>query len=198
VQWQSEKLFYRVSEIRARAAKVNLQFKPDLVICLHLNAEPWGDAATPQYSMNNHLHILINGCYAPVELMQQDQRYEMLQRLFLKVHEEELPLAEKVATAMAQSTGLPPFTYVTPQARAVGTTGYVWARNLLANRLFQCPVIYLEPYVMNHEETYQRLLLGDYEGKSYVQGKLQRSIYEDYARGVVTGLVNYYQEQRKP
>ena len=32
VQWQSEKLFYRVSEIHARAAKVNQQIRPDLVL----------------------------------------------------------------------------------------------------------------------------------------------------------------------
>ena len=35
IQWQTEKLFYRVSEIRARADKVNLQLKPDMVVCLH-------------------------------------------------------------------------------------------------------------------------------------------------------------------
>jgi hypothetical protein len=46
VQWQSEKLFYRVSEIHARAKKVNNTIKPDLVLCLHYNAEAWGDATS--------------------------------------------------------------------------------------------------------------------------------------------------------
>jgi N-acetylmuramoyl-L-alanine amidase len=197
VQWQAEKLFYRVSEIRARAGKVNQQYKPDVVLCLHLNAEPWGDGAEPQPSPNNHLHLLINGCYAPYELMLQDERYEMLQRLFQRIHEEELPLAESLAQSMAKHTGLPAFDYRVPgQARRVGSTGYVWARNLLANRLYQCPVIYLEPYVMNHAETFARLVLGHYRGKTLVGGKLQRSIYEDYVSGVVEGLVNYYGEKR--
>ncbi len=65
IQWESEKLFYRVSEIRARAHKVNSELKPDLVICMHLNAAPWGEAGEQVFSPENHLHILVNGCYAP-------------------------------------------------------------------------------------------------------------------------------------
>jgi hypothetical protein len=197
LQYQMEKLFYRVSEIRARGARVNEQLRPDFVICLHLNAEPWGPDGERRYSERNHFHVLINGTYSPHELMMQDERFEMLQRLFHRVHEEELPLAESIAKGVATSTGLPPFRYITPQARAVGTTEYVWARNLLANRLYQCPVIYLEPYVMNHEETYQRMLMGSYRGKTLLNGKLQRSLYTDYARGVVDGIVNYFREKRR-
>src|SRR6185295_298753 len=39
IRWQSEILFYRYSEIRRRAVKVNTRLHPDLVICLHFNAE---------------------------------------------------------------------------------------------------------------------------------------------------------------
>jgi hypothetical protein len=49
---------------------------------------------------------------------------------------------------------------------------------------------------MNHAETFARLVLGHYRGKTLVGGKLQRSIYEDYVSGVVEGLVNYYGEKR--
>jgi len=108
VQWQTEKLFYRVSEIHARARKVNEQLKPDVVVCLHLNAEPWGPSGQHAYSPANHLHVLINGCYAAEELQQQDIRFEMVRRLFRRTHDEELPLAEAVAKSMAESTGLPP------------------------------------------------------------------------------------------
>ncbi|MDD5351157.1 MAG: N-acetylmuramoyl-L-alanine amidase, partial [Chthoniobacteraceae bacterium] len=63
VQWQSELLFYRIAEIRERARRVNTQIRPDLVICLHCNAEEWGDPAHPQLTDKNHLHLLVNGNY---------------------------------------------------------------------------------------------------------------------------------------
>lgn len=198
VQWQKEKLFYRVSEIHARGDKVNHQIQPDLVLCLHLNAEAWGASDAPQYSPKNHLHVLVNGCYAPVELEQQDVRFEMLQRLFARIHEEEIPLAVSVAQGMARSTKLPAYVYTTPNARKVDTSPYVYARNLLANRLYQCPVVYLEPFVMNHEETYRRLLAGHYVGRTLIGGRLQTSALEEYVSGVVQGLLSYYQNQRRP
>ncbi len=196
VQWQSEKLFYRVSEIQARAKKVNTSIKPDVVLCLHYNAEAWGDATAPQFSPMNHMHVLINGCYSPLELEQQDVRFEMFYRLFSRMHEEELPLAETVANGMRAATGLPAYVYTTPNALRVGTNAYVYARNLLANRIYQCPVVYLEPFVMNHEETYRRLLLGHYLGRTLVAGRLQTSAIEDYVRGVVNGILAYYQKRR--
>ena len=196
VQWQSEKLFYRVSEIHARGQRVNEQIRPDLVLCLHFNAEPWGDPSVPQFSPKNHLHLLVNGCYSNAELLQQDVRFEMLARLFGRVHEEEIPLAEAVAEGMAQSTGLPAYIYTTPNARRAGSNPYVYARNLLANRLYRCPVIYLEPYVMNHEETFRRLAAGHYLGRTLIGGKLVSSAIEDYVRGIVAGLTRYYQTQR--
>lgn len=198
IQYQEEKLFYREGEIRARGKKVNEQLKPDLVLCLHFNAASWGDPAHPGYSQENHLHLLVNGCYGADELQLQDVRFEMLERLFARTHEEELPIAEAMAAEMAKSTGLPPFNYITPNARPEGKTGYVFARNLLANRIYQCPVVYVEPYVMNNEETYQRLLLGDYAGSTLFQGRLRTSIFQDYARGIVAGLANYYRQARKP
>ena len=196
VQWQSEKLFYRVSEIQARAKKVNETIKPDVVLCLHFNAEAWGDATAPQFSPMNHMHVLVNGCYSPVELEQQDVRFEMLHRLFSRIHDEELPLAEAVANGMRSATGLPAYVYTTPSARHVSTNAYIYARNLLANRLYQCPVVYLEPFVMNHEETYRRLLNGHYVGRTLIAGRLQTSAVEDYVRGIVSGILAYYQKRR--
>ncbi|MGV3659848.1 MAG: hypothetical protein ACO1TE_06680 [Prosthecobacter sp.] len=196
VQWQSEKLFYRVSEIHARATKVNEAIKPDMVLCLHYNAEAWGDATAPQFTPLNHMHVLVNGCYSPVELQQQDVRFEMFHRLFSRIHEEELPLAEAVAAGMHSATGLPPYVYTTPNARRMRENPYVYARNLLANRIYNCPVVYLEPFVMNHEETYRRLLNGHFIGRTLIAGRLQTSAIEEYVRGIVQGLVAYYQKNR--
>jgi len=196
VQWQGEKLFYRVSEIHARAKKVNETIKPDVVLCLHYNAEAWGDATKPQFSPVNHMHVLVNGCYSPVELEQQDVRFEMLHRLFSRMHEEELPLAVAVAGGLRAATGLQAYVYTTPNARHVGDNAYVYARNLLANRTYQCPVVFLEPYVMNNEETYRRLLNGHFIGRTLIAGRLQTSAIEDYVRGVVNGVLAYYQKNR--
>lgn len=196
VQWQSEKLFYRVSEIHARAKKVNSIIKPDVVLCLHYNAESWGDATAPQFSPLNHMHVLVNGCYAPIEVAQQDVRFEMFYRLFSRMHDAELPLAEAVANGMRSATELPAYVYTTNNARRIGTNSYVYARNLLANRIYECPVVYLEPFVMNHEETYRRLLLGHYVGRTLSAGRLQTSAIEDYVRGIVNGLLTYYQKRR--
>ncbi len=197
IQWQAEKLFYRVSEIRARAKRVNEELKPDLTLCLHLNAEPWGDPKQPRFVMENHFHLLINGCYSPDELTYDDVRFEMLNRVFGRMHEEERSLADPIAKAVAESTHLPPFIYPGNNARRVDTNPYVYARNLLANRLYQCPVIYLEPYVMNNELTYKRLLLGHYIGRTLLGDELVTSPLEDYAQGVTDGLVAYYQKARK-
>jgi hypothetical protein len=50
---------------------------------------------------------------------------------------------------------------------------------------------------MNNEEVYQRLLQGPYAGRTLTNGRLRTSIYEDYAQGVIDGLVNYYRSKRK-
>jgi len=65
---------------------------------------------------------------------------------------------------------------MTPNARLVSATGYVYARNLLANRIYECPVVCLEPYVMNNQDTYQRLLQGHYVGRTLTNGRLRSSI----------------------
>ena len=101
-----------------------------------------------------------------------------------------------MTTSLLNVTGLPPYLYQTPNARPAGKVKGLFARNLLANRLYQCPVIYLEPYVMNNEDTYRRLLLGQFVGRTRVGDRLRTSIINDYVRAVSEGLLNYYQPRR--
>src|SRR2546425_1554393 len=75
VRWQSEILFYRYSEIRRRAVLVNTKLHPDLVLCLHFNAEDWGDPSNPTLIETNHFHLLINGSYLKDELEFDDERF---------------------------------------------------------------------------------------------------------------------------
>ena len=192
VRWQSEILFYRSSEIRERARLVNSRLRPDLVLCLHFNAVAWGDPGRPTLSDENHFHLLVNGTYLEPELAFDDERFEMLRRLLSRVYDEELSIADKVAAAVGKETGLPPYQYTTGNAMKVGTSGYVYARNLVATRLYQCPVIYFEPYVMNSNEVFARIQAGDYEGTRPINGVERPSIYREYVDSVVKGLVEYY------
>src|SRR5205085_2361325 len=146
IRWQSEMLFYRYSEIRRRAAVVNTRLHPDLVVCLHFNAEGWGDPSNPTLIDNNHLHLLVNGSYLQDELDLDDERFEMIRRLLSRAYDEELAIADTVAVLMAKATTLPPYQYPTTLTTTkVGSSGYVYARNLLATRLYRCPVVYCEP-----------------------------------------------------
>ena len=189
-------MFYRNSEIRRRANLVNYRMQPDLVLCLHFNAEPWGDPAAPTLVDENHLHLLVNGSYLAMELDLDDERCEMLHKLLSRSYPEELDLAESIALTMAKTTGLPPYHYKTENVTPVGTSGYVYARNLMATRLYRCPTVYLEPYVMNSHEVFARVQAGDYEGRRRIRGKKRPSIFREYVDGVVEGLVDYFKKAR--
>ena len=197
IRWQSEILFYRYSEIRRRAARVNFKLHPDLVLCLHFNAEGWGDPNNPTLTDINHLHLLVNGSYLAEELEFDDERFEMIRRLLSRAYDEELPLADTIAVAMARETGLPPYQYPTTNSTTkVGSSGYVYARNLLATRLYRCPVVYCEPYVMNSKDVFARIQAGDYEGTRNVNGVERKSIFREYADSVADGLIEYYSKTR--
>jgi len=197
IRWQSEMLFYRYSEIRRRAVLVNTKLHPDLVLCLHFNAEGWGDPSNPTLIDNDHLHLLVNGSYLQDELDLDDERFEMIRRLLSRAYGEELPIADTVAASMAKATGLPPYQYPTTlTTNKVGSSGYVYARNLLATRLYRCPVVYCEPYVMNSRDGFARIQAGDYDGTKKINGVDRKSIFREYADSVAEGLKEYYSNAR--
>lgn len=189
---ESERLFYRASEIRRRARIVNESIRPDVVLCLHFNAEDWGNERNPRLVNDNHLHFLITGALTQEELSYDDQRLDMLVKLLNRSFAEELPLTNAMAGSMARATGLPPYHYQGGSVVRVNDNPYVWGRNLLANRLFTCPVVYVEPYVMNSRSTFARIQAGDYDGRRDFGGVARESIYREYANAVADGLVRYY------
>jgi N-acetylmuramoyl-L-alanine amidase len=188
---ESERLFYRTAEIRRRAVLVNDSLKPDIVLALHFNAEAWGNPSKPSLIKKNHAHFLVTGGWSKKELSYEDQRYEMLVKLLNGSHDEEVAVSKALAKTTLAATGLPPYIYQGGEVRISGSD-YIWARNLLANRLFECPVIYAEPYVMNSREVFQRIQAGDYEGKKKIAGATRKSIYREYADAIVEGLVKHY------
>jgi len=194
VQKVADRLFYRTAEIRARAERVNGEIHPDLVLCLHFNADAWGDPTNPTLVEKNHFHLLVHGAYADDEVALEDQRFMMVKKLLGRVHDEEAPLAESIAEAFVEATEMPPFQYThgSPVVRPVGDQSCVWARNLLANRLYECPVIFMEPYVMNSKLDYPRMQAGDYVGLKKVAGKMQSSIFREYTELMISGLVRHY------
>jgi N-acetylmuramoyl-L-alanine amidase len=190
----AERLFYRTAEIRARAKLVNETLKPDLVLCLHFNADPWGDPANPTLVERTHLHLLLNGAYTDDEVALADQRFAMLDKLLRRTHEEEAFIGATVAEVFAEKSGLPPFIYPegATNVRPVNGHPYLWARNLLANRLYDCPVIFMEPYVMNSTIDLPRLQAGDYEGLRDINGIPRQSIFREYCEALSEGLARHY------
>ncbi|MES2705926.1 MAG: hypothetical protein V4726_04915 [Verrucomicrobiota bacterium] len=197
IQKESERLFYRTAEIRARGMRVNQTLRPDMVMCLHFNAEGWGgNAEEPIFSTANHLHVIAHGCLDAAEFQLDDQRLDTLLRLVQETPGEEIRLCDAVARSLAAATGLPAFTYRGKNARRVNNNPYLWARNLLANRMYHCPVVFTEPYVMNSQEIFDRVQAGDYEGEAMIAGKMRRSIFHEYAAGVADGLAEAYKVGR--
>jgi len=196
---QSERLFYRTAEIRARAELVNLSLRPDLVLCLHFNAEPWGDASNPTLVDRSHFHLVLNGGYTDEEVVMEDQRFELLRKLLQRTHEEEVNIGTDVAAAFYSASGLPAYHYEPEarNARSVAGNPFLWARNLLANRLYDCPVIFLEPYIMNSRTDYARIQAGDYEGLRKVDGRERPSIFREYANALARGLAQHYRRIRQ-
>lgn len=192
---ESEKLFYRVSEIRRRGRLVNEAIKPDIVLCLHFNAEDWGNEKNPKLVNDNHLHFLITGAWNKDELSYEDQRLDMLVKLLNRSYSEELPLTNAMAGVVSKATGLPPYVYRGGSVIRVNDNPYIWARNLLANRLYTCPVVYIEPYVMNSRMGFARIQAGDYDGRRNFGGVARQSIYREYADAVTAGLVKYYSQR---
>lgn len=170
-------LYYRTSEIRARAKLLNTTIQPDLAICLHYNA-----TSSKIPLPGQHFHIILNGTYAASELANEDERFAMLQRLLSGVIVEEIPLAAHIAEVFSKATQLPPYTYppYSKTSQNVALNPFLWARNLLANRLYMCPVIFMEPYAMNSTDFIARFQDDP------------KAIYREYADAVAEGIISYY------
>jgi|GEM_PF-132623 N-acetylmuramoyl-L-alanine amidase len=194
VKREAEKLFYRNGEIRARAELVNQELKPDIVLCLHFNAGAQPDPESPQLYEEEHFHMILNGAYTQSELAHDDERYQCVLKILQGNHAEEAKLTAAAAARFHAESGLPAYQYEPNSSRAVNIDGnpFLWGRNLMANRLYDCPVLFFEPYLMNGKDSYTRMQVGDYSALGFVNGKLRPSIYREYVNAVTKGLVDYY------
>ncbi len=189
VRKRMELEFYRNAEIRARAALVNDRLRPDLTLCIHFNATGDGDKPAP----DNRLLVMVHGGYTPGSVDTPQRKFELLWKLLENSHPTELAAADAISRAMAADLKLPPEpAKFDPNSAVVSDNPFVRARNLIANRLFHGPVVYLEPYYQNNPTTYARLLAGDYDGERVFDGQRRRSIFREYADAVARGVIEFY------
>lgn len=185
-------LFYRVAEIRARAALVN-KLKPDLTICVHYNADDWGDPNNPKLVGHSRLVIFANGSYDANELVFDDQKYDLMRKLLDRTAVQESRGCALVGQSMIDVLKYPPEIYPGGySARHITNVPSVYTRNLIANRLYHGPVIYCEGPYMNSPDAYYRIIAGDYLGYKTIRGEKVRSVYREYAEGVEQGVLKYF------
>ena len=184
-------LFYRVAEIRARGTLVNRQH-PDLTICVHYNADDWGDPANPQLVGDSRLIIFVNGYYEAGEIAYDDYKFDLLRKLLDRTAVQEERGCALVGQSMLNAFGYPPDIAGKLSAHRVTDVPSVYARDLLANRIFHGPVIYCEGPYMNARDAYYRIIAGDYLGLRTIRGQSVPSIYRVYAESVEKGVLEYF------
>lgn len=192
----AQRLFYRTAEIRERARRIEDWGGADLALAIHLNASGFADPEHPALHDTNDAHVLINGCYMESELASPEQRLELLLRLLKGYHLEEERLGRAMVDSIVERTSLPAYQYENGNASALDEGRYLWARNLLANRVFDCPVIFLEPWQANSRAVYQWAAAGDYEGERYFDGELRPSLPAVYCDFVLAALSKSYLAKR--
>lgn len=191
VQWISELFFYRTAEIQARADRVNKELKPDLTLCVHYNAKGWW--RRPRLCKKvNHLIVFVHGSYNAEELCYDNQKFDLMRKLLERSSSEEVDVAESIADQMQMVWKWPAQGYDTKIANRVSTSPYVWTRNLLANRLYDGPVVFVEGPFMNDREIYKRFIAGDYDGEKEIGGKKVRSITREFAEIIANGVIEHY------
>jgi hypothetical protein len=185
-------LFYRVAEIRARGDVVNRQH-PDLTICVHYNADDWGDPDHPTLTGHSRLVIFTNGAYEKSELAFDDYKFDLMRKLLDRTAPQEERGCAFVGQAMLDTLKYPPEDYPgTYFAHHLTDVPSVYARDLLANRIYHGPVIYCEGPYMNARDAYYRIIAGDYLGSRTIQGQSVPSIYRQYAEAVEKGVLKYF------
>jgi hypothetical protein len=191
-------LFYRSSEISERGNKIKNNFRPDITITLYLDATR--GSGRGRFTDINRNIFFVHGSYTAKELEDPSQRLHLFQKLLEDAGGVELQVAVAISDAFIQMTHFPAVLYGDSQTTrlVVPDNFYVVARNLAANRDYDGPVVCTEPYFMNHPVTCQRLLAGDYEGTKVFGGKPYRSIFRDYADGVLKGLLSCYGPHGNP
>jgi len=195
IRWNAELLFYRSAEISARARRVNEELQPDLTLCIHFNAAPWPGGRIGLTSANK-LVLFAHGAYTAGELAFDDQKFRLMRKLLEGSTPVELGVGAAIGECFRQGWGFRPESYAgSGYAHATGVSPYVWYRNLIANRLFDGPVVFVEGPYMNDREMYRWIQAGEYPGTKPVAGRKRGNIFGEYADLVADGVIAYFRSQ---
>ena len=188
----AEFLFYRCSEIKERGNRIRNNFTPDITITLYIDATP-GSGRGRLTSANQNI-FFVQGSYTSSEMADPEMRQRCIYKMVEGGSDIEAEVADVISGVFTQKTGLKPVGYGNSNTtrQVIPNNPYVVARNLAANREYDGPVVCTEPYFMNNQVVYQRLLAGDYEGQRTFDGKGYGSIFREYADCVAQGLVKAY------
>jgi len=188
----AEFLFYRCSEIEERGNRIRNNFVPDITVTLYIDATP-GSGRGRLTSANANI-FFVHGSYTKSEMADPEMRRRCVYKMIEGSSEIEAEVAASIAGVFVQKTGLKPVAYgdSATTRQVIPNNLYVVARNLAANREYDGPVVCTEPYFMNNQIVYRRLLAGDYEGQKTFDGKNYGSIFREYADCVAEGLVKAY------
>ncbi len=186
---EEERLFYRNAEIRARAELV-AKLNPDLTLCIHFNADKWSSHPTrAELIPQSRLVAFVHGNYSAEELVYDDEKWDLLFKLLSRTSIPEAEAAESIGKQMEATWNFPPESYANwAAARRVGPNPYVFARNLLANRIFRGPVVLVEGPYMNAQDSYDRIIAGDYEGTRMIGGHPYRSLFVEFGEILARGV----------
>jgi N-acetylmuramoyl-L-alanine amidase len=196
IRWNAELLFYRSAEIQARARRVNEELRPDFTLCLHYNAAPWGSPGRASLTSVSRLVLFSHGSYTASELAYDDQKFNLFRKLLENSTPSELAIGGAIGQQFKEKWGVPPENYEgSGYAHASGASPYVWHRNLIANRLFRGPVIFVEGPYMNDRTTYGWIQAGAYEGSRKVGRAERQNIFQEYADRVADGVLQWAQTQ---
>ena len=196
IRWNAELLFYRSAEIQARARRVNEELRPDFTLCLHYNAAPWGSPGRASLTSVSRLVLFSHGSYTASELAYDDQKFNLFRKLLENSTPSELAIGGAIGQQFKEKWGVPPENYEgSGYAHASGASPYVWHRNLIANRLFRGPVIFVEGPYMNDRTTYGWIQAGVYEGSRKVGRAERQNIFQEYADRVADGVLQWAQTQ---
>jgi hypothetical protein len=188
----SEFLFYRCSEIIERGNAIRNHFVPDITITLYIDATP--GSGRGRLTSGNANIFFVGGAYTRTEMADPEMQRRCVYKMVEGGAGIEAEVAGDIADSFTQRTGLGPVKYGnSPTTRQVIPNNfYVVARNLAANREYDGPVVCTEPYFMNNQVVYQRLLAGDYDGQRMFNGKNYSSIFREYADCVAEGMLKAY------
>ena len=196
IRWNAELLFYRSAEIQARARRVNEELRPDFTLCLHYNAAPWGSPGRASLTSVSRVVLFSHGSYTTSELAYDDQKFNLFRKLLENSTPSELAIGGAIGQQFKENWGVPPENYAgSGYAHASGASPYVWHRNLIANRLFRGPVIFVEGPYMNDRSTYGWIQAGAYEGSRMVAGRDRQNIFREYADRVADGVLQWARTQ---